>query len=423
MPRKSLEYAAELYRERDNIFTSLNSKYTYEYLIEKEHEFVNFCKELADTKGMILSLPTFLKSKKQSLEDELVWSIGYYIILLSNDENAFSSSMKKIPPKAISMLDKEEQKNIIEKYIKENLVGKVDYIIEDNNYIEYIDEVINQNNGYKFIAAFHQSKGYNLLLETFKEESAYEKEMLALDLLPAPLPEIWAYYQQRTSNGDNIANETLCLYGSPSDFSYINTCIKASWEDTGALINIGNWLRWFGYAGRDGFTMYLTMLKHPDNDVREIYHRLMMSFFKKDDSMMQDAWDLINTESETMLNFWKEKKDYVNQTLNPSVRIWHGEPFDLLRVTEIIADSPVIGDMGGIVSHLRIWTGENFAFDSNALFEKQFEQFEAIKQWLRDNKERFPAGRWYRWGRDVTNDSVTAMQEQSSIDFLKQKIN
>ena len=413
MPRKTLEYAAEIYRDRDELYKVLK----WDEMLEKEQEFVDLCKELAAKEAMILSLPYFLNNEeKQSLEDEDVWMIGYYIILLSKDETAFS--LIKSYGFAMSKLDKEGQKYVIEKRIEAgNSVG-LGGIIRDNNYTEYIDEIVKALNEkedirkkytyYSMLIDLHQEEYYEEAIKAFNsEKKEFKKDSFATGLLSSvPLPDIWEYFQEETFKGDKESAETLALYGSPSDFKYIKECIKLSMDDSEALIHIGNWLSWwYGYASQDSFSVYLAMLRHDNNEVRETYYRLMMSFFEEDDPMMEGAWNLENTQSQTMLDFWQDKQDYVNETLELNVRMWRGKPFDILTVAEEIGGSNVIGHMRGIVDHLRIWTGQHFAYDDDALFVRRFEQFESIKQWIRDNKEQFPAGRWYRWGKDITEDS------------------
>ena len=427
MPRKTLEYARELYRDRNELYKDLK----WDEMLEKEQEFVSFCKELAKNKAMILSLPMFLKTeKKKSLEDEDVWMIGYYIILLSRDDDAFNKISACPYGGAPQMLDKQEQKDFIEKCIQMSDTVGISYLITNNNYVEYTKVIIklledeedirDKYDYYCLLVELHQETYYTEAIEAFsKEEDKWEKDGFAKGLLSSvPLPEIWHYYQTRTAKGDYESSPTLSLYGSPSDFVYIKQCIEHSWDDSEKMVYIGTWLSWLGYVSTDTFAMYLKVLEHPDEEVRKSYFRLMMTFFVDDDPVMKDGWKIADTKSETMLSFWHSKRDYINQVLNPKVRMRYGKPFDLLEIAETIGSSNVIGHMGGVVNHLRIWTGEHFAYDDNALFAKRFEQFEAIKQWLRDNKERFPAGRWYRWGRDVTYDSATEMEEQSRNDSL-----
>jgi len=415
MPKTTLKYAKELYDEREMIFRELNSRYSFEDLMKKENEFVSLCKELASTKGMVRSLPIFLKQSEETLEDSVIWMIGEYIVLLSKDEEAFQKSKNKIYRNAISMLEEKSQKYFIEKFLGEEYLLKVQYIIRDNRYSNYLDTIIKYMNTiedirkrykyYGILALFHKKEYYPEILQAFQEEkSEYQKNDLAFLLLPAPLPEVWEHYQQKTTQGSDEASEILSLYGSPSDFVHIEKCIEKSWDDSSALVNIGNWLRWFGYSNDDAMTLYLKMLKHPSEDVRYTYHLLLFSFLE-DDENMQDANELMEEDEldiQTLSSYWNGKKSYLKRTLKENVRMWHGKEFDLLYVLESIEKSPVIGELNGIVCHLRIWTGENFAFDPNALFKRQFEQLEVIKQWLRDNKERFPAGRWYRWGVDIT---------------------
>jgi len=59
MPRITLEYVAEKYKERNNLFMDLK----WDKMLEKEEEFVSLCKELASNRAMVLSLPDFLQKK------------------------------------------------------------------------------------------------------------------------------------------------------------------------------------------------------------------------------------------------------------------------------------------------------------------------------------------------------------------------
>jgi len=411
MPRVTLEYVAEKYRERDNLFMDLK----WEEMLKKEEEFVALCKELASKKAMILSLPIFLNTKKEYLSDELLWDIGAYILLLSKDSNSIKKSTEWIGSHEVSFLNEKNQKEYINSKIEENDSLKMTSLITCNNYVEYIDEIIKNMNEevdlrYRYIyfailASFKQKKFYSMFLNAFeKEDKEFEKEILAYKLLTAPLPPIWKYYQNKISNKEEEkAHEffyVVASYGSPDDWEYIKKLIENSMDNSDALIMIAYNLGDFGYVG--GFKTYFKMLKHVDHDVRKTYHMLLLNFFYTDKDFLEEAEKIEDFESETLLTFWNNKKEYIAQKLDKDVHYWNGEPFDLLKVTEYKSSSSVIGELNHLVASLRIWTGENFAFDPHALFKRQFEQLEVIKQWLRDNKERFPAGRWYRWGVDVT---------------------
>ena len=425
MPKVTLEYVAEKYRERDNLFMDLK----WDEMLKKEEEFVEQCKELASNKAMVLSLPMFLNTEKKSLADELVWDIGAYIVVLSKNEDVWRKLDKRmlIPSLAISKLDENMQKYYINKKIEvKNSIG-VTRLITDNNYVEYIPEIIENMNKkddirekysfFEMLALFKQEQFYPMFIDAFKnEEKASKKETLAYRLLNAPLPQVWEYYQDKISQEDDEAHEffnVVASYGSPADWEYIEKLVENSWENSEALIMIAYNLGDFGYVG--GFELYLKMLKHSDEEVRKIYHKLMCNFFYTDEDFLEEAGKIEDFESKTLLEFWNSKKEYIENSLDKDVHLWNGEPFDLLKVAEYKGASSVIGELNYAVESLRFWTGENFAFDSDALYKRQFEQYEAIKQWLRDNKDRFPAGRWYRWGVDVTNgydEEIKSIKEQ-----------
>jgi len=196
MPRQTLEYARELYRDRNELYKELK----WEEMLEKEQEFVTLCKELAENKAMILSLPMFLKTeKKKSLEDEDVWMIGYYIILLSKDDDAFSK-MKSYGG-AIRMLDEEGQKYMIEKYIQMNKTIGVSYLIENNNYIQYVDVIIKlledeediqeKYDYYCMLINLHQQQYYKEAIEAFLstpiDMTQLQELKTASSLLEAPI--------------------------------------------------------------------------------------------------------------------------------------------------------------------------------------------------------------------------------------------
>lgn len=412
MPRVTLEYVAEKYRERNNLFMDLK----WEEMLKKEEEFVTLCKELASKEAMILSLPIFLNTEKKSLADELVWDIGAYILLLSKDSKSIKKFKARISNQIVSLLNEKNQKEYINSKIEENDSVGITFLITRNNYVEYIDEIIKNMNEeedlrgkydyFEMLAAFKEEKFYPLFLDAFKnEEEEFQKEMLAYGLLNAPLPPIWKYYQTKISNKEEEEAhqffEIVASYGSPSDWGYIKKLINNSWNNSDALIMTAYNLGDFGYVG--GFDIYLKMLTHSEEEVRQTYHNLMLNFFYTDENFLEEAKEIENFEITTLVDFWKNKKEYISQKLDKDVHYWNGEPFDLLKIAEYKGASSVIGELNYAVNSLRIWTGENFAFDNHALFKKQFEQYEAIKQWLRDNKERFPAGRWYRWGVDVTD--------------------
>lgn len=411
MPRITLEYVAEKYKERNNLFMDLK----WDKMLEKEEEFVSLCKELASNRAMVLSLPDFLNTKKESLADELVWEIGIYILLLSEDDENLKKLKQRINDQ-VSLLEQVKQKKYIDKKIEENDAVGMIFVITRNNYTEYIDEIIkNMNekedvrkkyNYFKMLSLFKQEEFYPMFLDAFKnQEETSKKESLAYGLLNAPLPPIWEYYQNKISQKkEEEAHEffyVIASYGSPSDWQYIEKLVENSMDNSEALIMIAYNLGDFGYVG--GFELYINMLKHTDDEVRMTYHKLMCNFFYADEAFLKEAEKLEEFDSESLLKFWNSKKEYISKHLDRDVHYWNGEPFDLLKIAEYKGASSVIGALKYAVDSLRLWTGENFAFDNQALFKRQFEQYEAIKQWLRDNKDRFPAGRWYRWGVDVTN--------------------
>ena len=411
MPKTTLEYVAEKYKERNNLFMDLK----WDKMLEKEEEFVSLCKELASNRAMVLSLPDFLNTKKESLADELVWEIGIYILLLSEDDENLKKLKQRINDQ-VSLLEQVKQKKYIDKKIEENDAVGMIFVITRNNYTEYIDEIIkNMNekedvrkkyNYFKMLSLFKQEEFYPMFLDAFKnQEETSKKESLAYGLLNAPLPPIWEYYQNKISQKkEEEAHEffyVIASYGSPSDWQYIEKLVENSMDNSEALIMIAYNLGDFGYVG--GFELYINMLKHTDDEVRMTYHKLMCNFFYADEAFLKEAEKLEEFDSESLLKFWNSKKEYISKHLDRDVHYWNGEPFDLLKIAEYKGASSVIGALKYAVDSLRLWTGENFAFDNQALFKRQFEQYETIKQWLRDNKDRFPAGRWYRWGVDVTN--------------------
>jgi len=411
MPRIPLEYVAEKYKERNNLFMDLK----WDKMLEKEEEFVSLCKELAFKRAMVLSLPDFLNTKKESLADELIWEIGIYILLLSEDDENLKKLKQRINDQ-VSLLEQVKQKKYIDKKIEENDAVGMIFVITRNNYTEYIDEIIkNMNekedvrkkyNYFEMLSSFKQEEFYPMFLDAFKnQEETSKKESLAYGLLNAPLPPIWEYYQNKISQKkEEEAHEffyVIASYGSPSDWQYIEKLVENSMDNSEALIMIAYNLGNFGYVG--GFELYINMLKHTDDEVRMTYHKLMCNFFYADEAFLKEAEKLEEFDSESLLKFWNSKKEYISKHLDRDVHYWNGEPFDLLKIAEYKGASSVIGKLNYAVDSLRLWTGENFAFDNQALFKRQFEQYETIKQWLRDNKDRFPAGRWYRWGVDVTN--------------------
>jgi len=345
----------------------------------------------------------------------LIWEIGIYILLLSEDDENLKK-LKQGINNQVSLLTQVNQKKHIDKKIEENDTVGMTFLITRNNYTEYIDEIIkNMNekedvrkkyNYFEMLSSFKQEEFYPMFLDAFKnQEETSTKESLAYGLLNAPLPPIWEYYQNKISQKkEEEAHEffyVIASYGSPSDWQYIEKLVENSMDNSEALIMIAYNLGNFGYVG--GFELYINMLKHTDDEVRMTYHKLMCNFFYADEAFLKEAEKLEEFDSESLLKFWNSKKEYISKHLDRDVHYWNGEPFDLLKIAEYKGASSVIGEMKYAVDSLRLWTGENFAFDNQALFKRQFEQYETIKQWLRDNKDRFPAGRWYRWGVDVTN--------------------
>ena len=417
MPKQALEYALELYNKRDDLYMDLK----HDELIKKEHEFVAYCQELADNPAMRQVLPDFLMNLADDDDSRQLLRMGQYIALLTQDDALWWKIRDAGANKAFSMLTEEEQKWIINLYIATNkFPNRVFYLIRNNYYKEYLDNLINQlrqkegegrYDYYETLAQWHVESLYPEMLTAFGEETTlYNKGRLAYQLLPAPLPEVWQVIQDLATNEDSyVAHpkaELLCAYGSPSDFSHIQRFLKNAWDIPGYILYVAQQLGDLGYAG--GFNTYYQMLDHPDWDVREKFHRLMLNFFDKKDPNLEDAWALLDeeTDGKTFQRYWSGKAAYANKTLDPELHYWNGKPFDLLAFAEYWEDSSTIGMLDHAVTNLRIWTGGEFPFDPNALYERQFAQYEAMKDWLRDNRERFPPGHWYRWGERLPNKPV-----------------
>ena len=414
MPKQALEYALELYNKRDDLYMDLK----HDELIEKEHEFVAYCQELADNPAMRQVLPDLLKTLKE--DDYSRLRMGQYIALLTQDGSLWEKIRDAGASDAFSMLPEKQQKLIINQYIGWGKFPRVEGLITKNHYTEYLDNVVKQlrqekdNDRYDYyaiLAQWHVESLYPEMLTAFGEETTlYKKGWLAYQLLPAPLPEVWQVIQDLATNEDSyVAHpkaELLCTYGSPSDFSHIQRFLKNAWDIPGYILYVAQQLGDLGYAG--GFNTYYQMLDHPDWDVREKFHRLMLNFFDKKDPNLEDAWALLDeeTDGKTFQRYWSGKAAYTNKTLDPELHYWNGKPFDLLAFAEYWEGSSTIGMLDHAVTRLRIWTGGEFPFDSYALYERQFAQYEAIKDWLRDNRERFPLGHWYRWGERLPNKPV-----------------
>lgn len=416
MPKQALEYALELYKKRDDLYMDLK----HDELIKKEHEFVAYCQELADNPAMRQVLPDFLKNLATDNYSRKLSHMGQYVALLTQTHEIWDGLKDLIFSKAVAMLTEAQQKQVVDWYIGVDNFYWVDNLVERNHYKEYLDNIIQQlrqkegkdrYNYYQTLAQWHVESLYPEMITAFSEESNLtRKDRLSYQLLPAPLPEVWQFIQDLATNENSyVAHpnaELLCIYGSPSDFSHIQRFLKNAWDIPGYLLYVAQQLGDLGYAG--GFNTYYQMLDHPDWDVREKFHRLMLNFFDKRDSNLEDAWALLDeeTDGKTFQRYWSGKATYANKTLDPELHYWNGKPFDLLAFAEYWEGSSTIGMLDHAVTNLRIWTGGEFPFDPNALYERQFAQYEAMKDWLRDNRERFPPGHWYRWGERLPNKPV-----------------
>ncbi len=432
MVDKSLELLAELNKERKQYIYKFITEDDKRYkMLEKEKEFLEFTQELANIPAIKTVIIETLKDTEVKKEiREMACLVGLYI-----DDKEFWQDIAEIvlnkdtylaTREILSLLDSTRQKEIIGLYLKNiqskdsdfvnNIFANLGNVIFNNNYFKYAEAFVQNNTLIDTKAVSHQayqaqamlamtgnSKVFELMEEKFETLRRYKKDCFAIYLILAKSQKAFDY-AKIADDKDLLGKVTR--YGSPTDLENIKASI-----DRGKIGYAGEELFWYGNP--KAIPWYIEALDDEHVETREVFHKLLLDFFDEESELREEGEELLDFDEydgdippsiQEFQSFWKNRRDEIDETINFNQRYLGSQEFDMQELWAYEKYS----DRRGFVSDRRmllmIWTGQYFAFDQHALISKQLEQYKVIEEWLEKHKDEFKKGRWYRWGKDITDE-------------------
>jgi hypothetical protein len=386
------------------IYNGLRSSKSHRKVMALEQKYASFCEELASNSALVKSLPQLIANTDNSSQGRELRAQAFHIAFLSDDMEIW----RKLPPVTcarwdVSQLDDVRRRRVLDMLESAGILRRAMRICVENGYVDRIPALLRemeteetgQNSNihwhYNILAWFRKDEWRPAMLQALNAETKkLEKDMLAYDLLPAHLDEVWTFHQEQLRSGrDAVAGEILARYGGPRDFICFQESAKYFWDDAWSMEKLPMALSFLGYAG--GFDWYRRMLEHADESVRRAFHCLMLRFFPEDDDFMDDGGDLVWDDEnftqkiappEIFQKYWAGKSSHVRRMLDPETRYWQSRPFDIV---EVFADAYTDGDTthwGCFAEMAGIWTGRHFPLDVCASYEKQIQQFNETLHWL-----------------------------------------
>ena len=454
MPVTSLKYVCELYKESQYGNPSLFDEKKMPERVEREAYYFQVCEELSRKPAMLDAVITIMQDVTI---EECIRDQAAYIGLLSERRDLWIQ-IENVPIRlrgqgldwCYSRLPDERQQELLQMGLRGETPQPLLHLAYVNGYregvIEYLLDASGEpdDNKVKFhhaslFGAFRPGEFNDYFLKRWRTlPDGYDPQWHTADkteaasyLFDMGIEEAYDYSRYAMIHGWEYGGggRTLGVYGSPGELPFFRKVIKERWDDDGLLESILVTLKILGSA--QSMNLLYLLLDHPSPFIRAKAHVTLLYFFDAYDKCGQPLDGTVAAEGLALLGdnvpgdyylpkdeapppavfkrFWDKHQATANAEINGSIRhhlprLGPAKPYDIIGR---LKDPYETGTDRLGINNILLACGQYFAFDPEAFAAKKRKQYQIILDWAEANRERFPAGRWYRWGKDVTDEDLT----------------
>ncbi|USD52163.1 hypothetical protein J4N37_23720 [Vibrio sp. SCSIO 43153] len=434
MPRASLEFAATLHQEQNELLESMrdDDDSVLDAIYDAQKRYDDYVRKLSTQPEIVAAVPSFVNDRYNAYFQAAAWHVVY---LSQNTDVLDQMFMLEYAPgdaprwtdhRSFHFLEDKEADFIIN-YLKtkgEKLwLHSVSNYISRNRRAEHLELFVREGQ-YRFPSSFwgvgsyfHTAQSVQLIKEL---DQASETGIYIRDLLLLQQPEVWERVRTREEIESDFG-DTLARYGTPDDLDLFTQFIDATpvglrfpYLDT--IVSFGN-LR--------ALTWLFTQLKYSDAVYRAICFQKMCEFFPEELDDDPDFEDILEVYEDTLSLEGEEEEEWEDRVPEPEYlqSLWvdvqsnllairdinkrydgAGEcdhEFDLLYILRTNRYNGIRSRLNSLFNQLIIYTGQYFPFDCDAYMEKQDTQIDVWEKYLVENREKYLPGRWVRWGEYI----------------------
>lgn len=402
-------------------------------LIKRQKEYDDFVHELAKNNPFVGEMNSIIKET----DDTYIELIAIHVVLLAKNFDSIDLSINGIQgniSKVLSYCEKDvvdfwmprlleetkqhflHQISSFADYIAKNCLSEyVDLFIEDDKLI------YNCSRTYKMLAMTNHPKAKDILREilTYNRktlpENIYDLEYAAICLMLIGDEYGMQYFRERLSGGDPSYEDMgreVALWGNRADISLILDFFKQHPVATDVLA------RTHLHGDKRLIYFYLSIMKSDlEEEAKEIAYESLVTVFIPEEEQ-EEYYEIMDADVwEDIVPMW-EKWIEENYERLPDVRYYeNAKPWnvkDTLQEVKRSFNNPIaVARWQRVI----IYTGHIMPFDPMAYYEKQLAQNKAMEEWIDAQGEgRFKEGRWYRFGKDVTDEPTPPIAKQTFLE-------
>ncbi|XKM13219.1 hypothetical protein RCS94_09330 [Orbaceae bacterium ac157xtp] len=414
MPIDSINFLIEMHQETaDEIFSAFKDDQDLDTVLEIEQEYLDLVDTFVKNENMVSQILTYLNSDHDSDINNQIALLG---LSSERDEHwqyvlntLFPESLEYFNPIdfrwLLSRVPSSRQYEIIH-FMTANpkrfypRFSELEEFIFDNR-IESLYSLFVKNDGELVYPV--NKRGYSILALQGKKEKLRELLRNEEDDFTQTYIARWLMYAGDESALDFLSQKpvfTEDLFNHAPKFCSLK---RLPWlkdllfveRDSTLIYNIN---RLIPVGSTELIPLFFNLLSHNNPSVAENAHEAITSFFPKDSDVWQNAEYLIREQEfdqNEVIQFWRT----IDQPA-PNVRYFQGEVFDIRNILERNRTSPMRHNLSDLIFDISVWTGQQFAIDPCAPFEKQFQQYNEIEQWFEENDDQCLSNKWMLYGQE-----------------------
>ena len=402
-------------------------------LIKRQKEYDDFVHALAKNEMFVKEMNSIIIKHK----DRYIRLVAFHVVLVSKNMEMLDLTDGLLLARitgALSFCDEDVIAYWLETLIKQTkehrlhaIGGYADYIAK-NCLSEYVDLFIeddkliyNSSNTYEMLAMTNHPKAKDILREILtytretKPKGLYDIEYAAICLMLIGDEYGMQYFRERLSGGDPSYEDMgreVALWGNRADIALILNFFKQHPVATDVLAKTHL------HGDKRLIHFYLSVMKSDmDEEAKEIaYESIVKVFIPKEEQ--EEYYEIMDADVwEDIVPMW-EKWIEENYERLPDVRYYeNAKPWnvkDTLQEVKRSFNNPIaVARWQRVI----IYTGHIMPFDPMAYYEKQLAQNKAMEEWIDAQGEgRFKEGRWYRFGKDVTDEPIPPIAKQTFLE-------
>lgn len=135
--------------------------------------------------------------------------------------------------------------------------------------------------------------------------------------------------------------------------------------------------------------------------------------YEKDEAKYNEAFEKESAKVQNnIISFWKNKKDYIQQTIDMNKKYYIDEYFDIVEIWKETVDDFWLKEIIHVHKGIQLLTGEYFAFDVNGLRSRQLQQSKVIINFFEKNRQLYSIGEWFVWGKKTEDELKSILLEE-----------